>query len=95
MMQYKGYIGKVELDADAGLLHGEVIGIRDVITFQGRSVAQVQRAFRESVDVGLWRYRKSRGRRLTKPCPGELVIPESTPICTATPACSPPPRARA
>jgi hypothetical protein len=24
-MEYKGYIAKVELDEDAGLLHGEVI----------------------------------------------------------------------
>lgn len=26
-MKYKGYIGKVELDAEAGILHGEVVGI--------------------------------------------------------------------
>jgi len=38
MMEYKGYLGKVEFDAEAGMLHGEVVGIRDVVTFQGESV---------------------------------------------------------
>ena len=50
MMEYKGYIGKVELDDEAGVLYGEVINLRDVITFEGRSIDDVQRAFHESVD---------------------------------------------
>ena len=50
MMEYKGYMGKVEFDEDAGVLHGEVLGIRDVVTFQGESVQEIERAFRESVD---------------------------------------------
>ena len=35
MMEYKGYVGKVEFDDEAGIFHGEVINTRDVITFQG------------------------------------------------------------
>jgi len=35
MMEYKGYIGKVEFDDEAEIFHGEVINTRDVITFQG------------------------------------------------------------
>ena len=50
MMEYKGYIGKVEIDDAAGILHGEVINIRDEVTFEGASVAEMQKAFRESVD---------------------------------------------
>ena len=49
-MDYKGYIGKVEIDEEAGILHGEVINIRDVITFEGLTVEDIQKAFRESVD---------------------------------------------
>lgn len=37
MMRYLGYIGEVEFDSEANILHGEVVGIRDVVTFQGRS----------------------------------------------------------
>lgn len=39
MMKYKGYEAIVEFDAEAEILHGEVINIRDVITFQSSSVA--------------------------------------------------------
>ena len=44
MMQYKGYTGRVEFDDKADLFHGEVIGLRDVITFQGRTVDEVKQA---------------------------------------------------
>ena len=37
MMQYKGYTGKVEFDDEAEIFHGEVIGLRDVITCQTTS----------------------------------------------------------
>jgi hypothetical protein len=35
MTEYKGYLGKVECDDEAGIFHGEFIDSRDVITFQG------------------------------------------------------------
>ena len=41
---------KVEFGEEASLLHGEVINTRDVITFQGKSVAELKKAFRGSVD---------------------------------------------
>ncbi len=50
MIEYKGYLGKVEYDSTAKLLHGEVLGIRDVVTFQARSVDELDKAFCESVD---------------------------------------------
>lgn len=50
MMQYKGYSGRVEYDDDAEIFHGEVIGLRDVITFQGTTVEEIKQAFKESVD---------------------------------------------
>ena len=50
MMEYKGYIGKVEFDDDAGIFHGEVINVRDVITFQGESVQEIRQAFQDSVE---------------------------------------------
>ena len=50
MMEYKGYFGIVEYDAEAKLFHGEVINTQDVITFQGTSVVEIEEAFRESVE---------------------------------------------
>lgn len=50
MMQYKGYLSRVEFDDEANVFHGEVINIRDVITFQGRSVDELHQAFEDSVE---------------------------------------------
>ncbi|MEE9368903.1 MAG: type II toxin-antitoxin system HicB family antitoxin [Pontiella sp.] len=49
-MEYKGYIGKVEFDDDANIFHGEIINLRDVVTFQGESVTELREAFKDSVD---------------------------------------------
>jgi predicted HicB family RNase H-like nuclease len=73
MMEYKGYIGKVEIDDEAGILHGEVINIRDVITFEGISVAEMQTAFRESVDDYL-AFCAQRGESPEKPFSGKFVV---------------------
>lgn len=50
MIEYKGYIGKVEFDDEADLFHGEVVNLRDVVTFQGQSVQELRQAFQASVD---------------------------------------------
>ena len=72
MMEYKGYIGKVEFDEEAEIIHGEVINTRDVITFQGDSVAEVKKAFHESVDDYL-EFCKTRGETPDKPFSGQFV----------------------
>lgn len=48
MLEYKGYYGVVEADEDT--FSGRVAGLRDVITFEGLSFAEVEQAFRDSVD---------------------------------------------
>jgi predicted HicB family RNase H-like nuclease len=73
MMEYKGYIGKVEIDADAGILHGEVINIRDVITFEGCTVQELQQAFRDSVDDYL-EFCAQRGENPDKPFSGKFIV---------------------
>lgn len=50
MMEYKGYIGVVTFDDNAKIFHGDVINTRDVITFQGTSVKEIETAFRDSVN---------------------------------------------
>ncbi|MBN8705670.1 MAG: type II toxin-antitoxin system HicB family antitoxin [Bacteroidetes bacterium] len=49
-MIYKNYESIVEFDDDAGFFHGEVIGIRDVITFQGVSDEDLRTSFHQSVE---------------------------------------------
>jgi predicted HicB family RNase H-like nuclease len=50
MLKYKEYVGKVEYDDEARIFHGDVIGIKDVITFQGKTVDELEQAFKDSVD---------------------------------------------
>lgn len=72
MMEYKGYIGKVEFDHEAAIFHGEVINTRDVITFQGKSVSELTQAFHDSVDDYL-AFCKERGEAPDKPFSGQFV----------------------
>jgi predicted HicB family RNase H-like nuclease len=73
MMEYKGYIGKVEFDSEAEIFHGEVINIRDVITFEGSSVEELNQAFRDSVDDYL-EFCTLRGEEPEKPFSGKFII---------------------
>ena len=73
MTDYKGYRAAVTFDADAGIFHGEVVGTRDVITFTGTSVEELEREFRFSVDDYL-AVCAERGRRPDKPFSGKIPL---------------------
>lgn len=50
-MEYKGYTaGPIEFDEDQGLFSGMVAGLRDGITFAGKTADELKTAFRESID---------------------------------------------
>ena len=50
-MTHKGYLaGPIEFETDVLLFHGPVLGLRDVITFQGRDAAELKQAFEDSVN---------------------------------------------
>lgn len=72
MMNYQGYIGKVEYDDAAEIFHGEVINTRDVITFQGTDARELKRAFHASVDDYL-EFCRQRGEAPDKPYSGQFV----------------------
>src|SRR4051812_30778720 len=73
MMEYKGYAGHAEFDDAAGIIHGEVVGIKDVVTFRGESVAELRQAFRDSVDEYL-AFCARRGERPDKPFLGRINV---------------------
>ena len=72
MMEYKGYIANIEFDDEADLFHGEVTNTRDVITFQGETVAGLRKALRESVEDYLT-FCAQRGEEPDKPYSGQFV----------------------
>ncbi|HEY2414734.1 MAG TPA: type II toxin-antitoxin system HicB family antitoxin [Pirellulaceae bacterium] len=69
---YKDYCGRAEYDDEAEIFHGEVAGTRDVVTFQGRTPAELRRAFRESVDDYL-EFCAELGKTPDKPFSGKFV----------------------
>lgn len=73
MLNHKGYTGRVEFDDEAGLFHGEVLDLKDVVTFQGRTVEELERAFRESVEEYL-AFCQARGEAADKPFSGRLML---------------------
>jgi predicted HicB family RNase H-like nuclease len=72
-MQYKGYAAKIEYDEEAKILHGQVLGIRDVVTFQADKAARIEKAFHDSVDDYL-AFCKKRGEDPDKPVSGQFVV---------------------
>ncbi len=73
MMEYKGYTAKIEFDDEAELFHGEIIGVKDVVTFQGKAAKELKKAFKESVDDYL-SFCKERGEVPDKPFTGKFVV---------------------
>ena len=72
-MNYKGYLGHVTYDSDAKLFHGEVVGLKDVITFQGTSARELEKAFKDSVDDYI-AWCKKRGEKPEKTFSGNLRV---------------------
>jgi predicted HicB family RNase H-like nuclease len=73
MMEYKGYLARIEFDDAANIFHGEVVNIRDVITFQGTSVDELRRAFEDSTEDYL-AFCAERGEDPNQPFSGRLTV---------------------
>ena len=73
MMKYKGYTGHVEYDDEAKIFHGEVLGIKDVVTFQGTTVDEIEQAFKDSVDDYL-SFCAERGEEPDRPFSGKFNL---------------------
>ncbi|MCP5100038.1 MAG: type II toxin-antitoxin system HicB family antitoxin [Chloroflexi bacterium] len=73
MFEYKGYTGIFEYDPEARIFHGEVVDLRDVITFQGTAVDELEQAFQDSVDDYL-EFCKELKREPQKPFSGKFVV---------------------
>ncbi len=73
LLEYKGYVGKVEVDLDANILHGEVMYLRDVVTFQGKTVDDIRQAFQDSIEDYL-EFCESEGEEPEKPFSGKFLV---------------------
>lgn len=72
-MTYKGYTGTVEFSEEDGCLFGRVIGINDIISYEGQSIPEIRQEFQEMVD---WYLQDcaSRGKQPDKPFSGVIMV---------------------
>ena len=73
MMEYRGYVAEVEYDDSVDVLHGRVLNLRDVISFEAESAKEIRRAFEEAVDDYL-AYCDERGEEPEKPYSGTFLV---------------------
>ena len=72
-MNYKGYTAEIEYDEDLRSFHGRVVNIRDVITFYGENVKELEKEFKNSVEDYL-AFCKEDGVEAEKPYSGTIYV---------------------
>ena len=73
MMEYRGYVAKVEFDSSIDAFVGRVINTRDVITFEATSVRGLRKEFQTSVDDYI-EFCQERGEEPDRPYSGEFRL---------------------
>ena len=73
VMSYKGYMARVDYDADDELFIGRLAGINDVVGFHADTVDGLKAAFREAVDDYLARCERA-GKPAEKPFSGRVMF---------------------
>ena len=72
-LTHNGYIAVLDVDLDAGELFGRTVGMRDLITFQGKTVEEARKSFRESIDFYLECCQKE-GKPADRPYSGRFNV---------------------
>jgi predicted HicB family RNase H-like nuclease len=72
-LQYKGYDGSVLYSAEDRLLHGRILGIRDMVSFEGTGVKSLEKNFRGAVDEYL-AFCKAEGKTPDVPSKGSFTF---------------------
>jgi predicted HicB family RNase H-like nuclease len=72
-VKFKGYYGSVELSIEDDCLHGRLLGIADIITYEGNTVHEIKAAFKEAVDDYL-QLCKEIGKSPEKPYSGKVMF---------------------
>lgn len=72
-LTYKGYTGTIEASIEDGCLHGQLLFITDVITYEGSTVDDIKTSFEEAVDHYLAHCKKT-GKPANKPYSGTFNV---------------------
>lgn len=71
--EYKGFVGSIEVSLEDNCLHGKILFINDLVTYEGETVAEINKEFMQAVDRYL-DYCERTGKEASKPCSGSFNI---------------------
>lgn len=72
-LEHRGYFGSVEYSAEDEILHGRVLNIHDIVTYEGESVDELKAHFMESVE-GYLRMCAELGQTPDRPVSGKFNV---------------------
>ena len=49
-LEYKSYTGTLEYSLEDNLLFGKILGINDLVSYEGTTIEEIKSAFKEAVD---------------------------------------------
>ena len=73
IFQHKGYLGSVELSMEDEVLHGKLLYINDLVTYEGDTIPELKTAFIESVEDYI-SFCEKNGKSPEKPFKGSFNI---------------------
>ena len=50
ILQYKDYLASVHFSSEDDVFYGKILGINDLVSFEGASVKELKKAFQEAVE---------------------------------------------
>lgn len=72
-MSFKGYTARIEFDERDSIFVGRVLGLHQIISFHGETVAELRHAFEDAVEDFLQDC-KEQGIKPEKPASGKLML---------------------
>lgn len=72
-LSYKDFIGSVQFSADDDVFYGKIEGIDDLVSYEGTSVAELKKAFRDAVE-DYTALCKEAGKEPFKSCKGSFNV---------------------
>lgn len=72
-LTHNGYIGSIEVSLEDACLHGRIMFIDDLVTYEGESIPQIRSAFQDAVDRYL-AHCKRVGKSANKPYSGTFNV---------------------
>jgi predicted HicB family RNase H-like nuclease len=72
-LEHKGYSGSIEYSEEDGLLYGQILGIRGLISYEGETGKELEKDFKEAINIYLEDC-KATGKAPEKPFKGSFNV---------------------